>query len=263
MSKHDTPYISLSNVSLRFTKFKSKRAKRRESFVGSLVRRVRGLQSSSEEFWAVRNVDLRVECGERLGIIGRNGAGKSTMLRVMAGVYAPNTGCVEVCGRIAPLIDINAGFNHEISAFENIVLYGALLGHCRRDIEARIDNILKFADVEEFGAMPTKYYSTGMLKRLAFSAATEISPDVLLMDEVFSGGDAYFQEKAKVRMLDLIDTAKVMVMVSHKLKLIRELCTRVIWIDKGQIVYDGQPKEVIKAYSKMVECPEVKSRKAA
>jgi len=244
----DAPFISLRNVSLRFITYRDKRTHLKEAMVGKLLRRLGGLRPSNEHFWAMRDFDLHVESGDRLGVIGPNGAGKSTMLRVIAGVYAPTTGCIEVNGGVAPLIDIGAGFNHEVSAYENIILYGALLGFSRHEMEARADGILTFAGVEEFAAMPTKYYSVGMLRRLAFSAATDITPDVLLIDEVFAGGDVQFHEKAKQRMLELIDNAKVMVMVSHQLPLIKDLCTRVIWVDKGRIRLSGNPEEVIEAY---------------
>jgi ABC-type polysaccharide/polyol phosphate transport system ATPase subunit len=239
--------VSLHNISLRFIKYGDKKAKFKEAMLSRLFS-VSGTIRPDEEFWALKNISLEVQTGQRLGIIGANGAGKSTLLRLIAGIYPPTTGCLEVAGNIGPLIDIEAGFNHEISAKENIILYGSLLGHRRDAMEQKKDRILSFAGVEEFANTPTKYYSTGMLKRLALSLATDIMPDILLIDEVFAGGDVTFKKKAKRRMLELIDCAKIMIMVSHNLDLINDLCGQCIWLHQGSINAVGKPCDIIDQY---------------
>lgn len=243
----DKCQIMLRNVALRFIKYNNKKAKFKEVMLGKIGLNLSHLRPS-EEFWALDGINLKVLSGDRLGIIGPNGAGKSTLLRLIAGIYLPTKGCIEVSGKVAPLIDIGAGFNNEISAMDNIILYGSLLGYCRREMEEKIERILDFAGVQEFAGMPTKYYSTGMLRRLAFSLATDIIPDILLVDEVFSSGDANFQKKAKKRMLSLINSAKSMVMVSHNMNLIKDLCNKVILLNRGQMVAEGAPDETIDYY---------------
>ena len=239
--------VSLQNISLRFIKYRNKKAKFKEAILSRLFSGS-GVMRPDEEFWVLKNISLDVKTGQRLGIIGANGAGKSTLLRLIAGIYPPTTGCIEVSGNIGPLIDIQAGFNHEVSASENIILYGSLLGHSLNEMVRKKDKILSFAGVEKFANMPTKYYSTGMLKRLALSLATDIMPDILLIDEIFAGGDVTFKKKAKKRMLELIDGAKIMIMVSHNLDLIKDLCNQCIWLHKGSINAIGKTCDVIEQY---------------
>jgi ABC-type polysaccharide/polyol phosphate transport system ATPase subunit len=246
--------IRLRDVGLRFIMYGDRRARLKEALLGGLWKRLARMRPT-EEFWALKSISLDIAHGERVGIIGQNGAGKSTLLRTVAGIYRPATGRIEVVGDIAPLIDLGAGFNHEISARENIILYGSLLGHTRREMEAKSERILEFAGVEKFANMPTKYYSRGMLLRLTFSVATDILPEILLVDEVFAGGDAEFSRKASERMTNLIDTAHILVMVSHNLNLIETLCQRVIWLHQGAIRMDGAPDEVIDAYRAFADAP--------
>jgi ABC-type polysaccharide/polyol phosphate transport system ATPase subunit len=237
--------IELSDVSLRLRVFGDTVPSLKQSVVNRMFRRpFRG----DREFWLYRNLNLAVEHGERLGIIGLNGAGKSTLLKIICGIYHPTRGRVSVRGRIAPLIELGAGFNPELSGLENIMLNGVLLGWPPDVMRAKIDGILEFAELEDSAGMPLKYYSTGMLMRLAFAVASDVDPEVLLIDELFSGGDARFVERARSRMERLFDSSHVVVVVSHRLQLIRELCTRVIWIDKGQVIEDGTPDEVIDGY---------------
>ena len=239
--------IHLKDVALRFIMYGDKRALFKEAVLARFFRKFRRMRPT-KEFWALQDITLDIAHGERVGIIGPNGAGKSTLLRLITGIYTPARGRLEVLGDIAPLIDLGAGFNPEISAHENIVLYGALLGRSRSDMESKIDRILSFAGVEKFADMPTKYYSTGMQLRLSFAVATDILPEILIIDEVFAGGDAEFQKKAKQRMIDLIDNAKILVMVSHNLGLLQELCERIIWLHEGRIVADGLPEDVCSRY---------------
>lgn len=200
------------------------------------------------DFWAVRDFSLTIEPGERVGIVGHNGAGKSTLLKALCRIYEPTEGRITVDGRIAPLLEIGAGFHAEFTGRENIYLNGAILGYSKKQLTALEPEVIAFAELEEFIDTPVKYYSTGMYMRLAFSLATAMHPDILVLDELFAGGDAAFIEKAKKRMHAFIDRASIMVMVSHDESLIRSLCTRVIWLDHGRIVADGPTHEIVDRY---------------
>jgi ABC-type polysaccharide/polyol phosphate transport system ATPase subunit len=237
--------IELNDVSLRLRVFGDTVPSLKQSVVNKVFRRpFRG----DREFWLFRDLDLSVEHGERLGVIGLNGAGKSTLLKIICGIYHPTRGRVSVRGRIAPLIELGAGFNPELSGLENIMLNGVLLGWPPDVMREKVGGILEFAELEDSAGMPLKYYSTGMLMRLAFAVASDVDPEVLLIDELFSGGDARFVDRARERMERLFDSSHVVVVVSHRLELIREMCTRVIWIDKGRIIEDGAADEVIDRY---------------
>ena len=247
VSENGRASIALRDVSLRFIMYGDKKALLKEAVIAKLLSRLNRMRPT-KEFWALNDITLDIRHGDRVGIIGANGAGKSTLLKLITGIYIPAKGRLKIVGDIAPLIDLGAGFNPEISAHENIILYGALLGHGRQEMESKVKRIIEFAGVEEFAEMPTKYYSTGMQLRLSFSVATDILPEILLIDEVFAGGDTEFKRKAKQRMESLIDNAKILVMVSHNLELLKDLCTRIIWLDKGRIVADGDSQEIIDAY---------------
>ena len=186
--------------------------------------------------------------GDRIGIVGRNGAGKSTLLKVISNIYAPTEGCVNVVGHVVPLLEFGAGFHGEFTGRENIYFNGVILGIPRsvlRDIE---QEIIEFSELEEFIDTPIKYYSTGMYMRLAFSVATAIHPEILILDELFAGGDASFIIKAKERMMKCVDNASIVIIVSHQQELIRELCQRVIYLDKGEIISDGPTDDVLAEY---------------
>jgi ABC-type polysaccharide/polyol phosphate transport system ATPase subunit len=238
--------IELRNVSLRLRVFGDSVPSIKESAMNRLLRRrVR----ENREFWLYRDLDLRIDHGERVGIIGLNGAGKSTLLKIICGIYNPTLGKVSVRGRIAPLIELGAGFNPELSGLENIMLNGVLLGWPPDEMRAKVDGILEFAELKDSAGMPLKYYSTGMLMRLAFAVASDVDPEVLVIDELFAGGDARFVERARTRMEHLFDSSHIVVMVSHRLELVQAMCTRVVWIDKGQILEDGPTDEVIDHYT--------------
>lgn len=204
--------------------------------------------SAYSDFAALKNISLEINPGERVGIIGRNGAGKSTLLKALCGIYHPSSGYVEVSGRIAPLLEIGAGFHPEYTGRENIYLNGSILGLKKKQIRTIENKVIQFAEVEEFIDTPVKYYSTGMYMRLAFSLATATDPDILVLDEVFAGGDISFIEKAKNRMHEMIDKAEIMIMVSHDHRLLRSLCNRVVWIDHGRVVADGAPECIVDRY---------------
>jgi ABC-type polysaccharide/polyol phosphate transport system ATPase subunit len=240
------PLVELSDVSLRFVSYHDKGYSFKRAALDLLLRRENPVPPS--EFWALKDVSLEINKGERVGIIGSNGAGKSTLLRVLARIYPPTSGSLAVRGTVAPLIEMGAGFNPELSGNENILLNGAMLGYSRREMEKRVDGIFEFTGLREFAELPLKYYSSGMYMRLAFAIATEIDPDILLIDESLGAGDAAFVEKAKARIMGLLDRSNVVVIVSHDLDALREMCVRGIWMNKGQVVADGPVSAVIDRY---------------
>lgn len=237
--------ISVENVSLNFRLYHKKGGSLKE-FFAELMRR-EGRKSYSE-FKALDNITLNIRHGERIGIVGHNGAGKSTLLKTICGIYCASQGRVSVTGRIAPLLEIGAGFNAELSGRENIYLNGAILGYEPSRLKEIEPEIIEFTGLEEFIDTPVKYYSTGMYMRLAFAIATAVKPDILILDELFAGGDAEFIDKALDRMHDFIAASSIMVFVSHQPELIRRLCNRVIWLDHGKIIGDGEPDFVIDRY---------------
>jgi ABC-type polysaccharide/polyol phosphate transport system ATPase subunit len=200
------------------------------------------------DFFAVKNVSFEIKQGDRVGIIGHNGAGKSTLLKALCRIYEPSTGGILVDGRVAPLLEIGAGFHPEFTGRENIYLNGSILGYTKQQLRVLEPEIIKFAELEEFIDTSVKYYSTGMYLRLAFSVATAVQPEILILDEMFAGGDANFIKKATDRMKQVVDQAKIMVLVSHDTSLLRMFCNRVIWIDHGQIKADGDSDVVIDSY---------------
>ncbi|MDA7949849.1 MAG: ABC transporter ATP-binding protein [Pirellulaceae bacterium] len=196
----------------------------------------------------LRNINLSITRGERVGILGNNGAGKSTMLKVLAGIYPPTVGKRTIEGTISSLFDLSLGFEYDATGWENIRYRGFLQGETPKSIEAKIDDIAEFTELGEFLDMPLRYYSAGMVVRLGFAIATSAMPEIFIVDEVLSAGDAAFQEKAKKRMNKMMDTASLVVLVSHDMSLLGEFCTRVLWMDKGRIKEDGPAKKVIAQY---------------
>jgi ABC-type polysaccharide/polyol phosphate transport system ATPase subunit len=242
----DPPLIELRNASLRFISYTDKQYSLKRAAIDLLLRREG--PPPSTEFWALRDIDLTVDKGERVGVIGTNGAGKSTLLRLLARIYPPTSGTAAVRGTVAPLIEMGAGFNPELSGRDNILLNGAMLGFGRGEMEAKVEGIHEFTGLREFADLPLKYYSSGMYMRLAFAVATEVDPDVLLIDESLGAGDAAFVEKAKARVRSLLDRSQAVVIVSHDMDAIRDLCTRVVWMKKGRVVGDGRVDETIRRY---------------
>jgi ABC-type polysaccharide/polyol phosphate transport system ATPase subunit len=235
--------ISVENLSIKFLLYHDRSPSLKE-YVSSIFRKRK--PSSFSDFYAVKEVSFTVEAGERLGIVGHNGAGKSTLLKALCRIYDPSGGTIHVEGRVAPLLEIGAGFHPEFSGRENIYLNGAILGYSKAQLAAIEHEVIAFAGLEEFIDTPVKYYSTGMYMRLAFSLATSVDPDILVLDEVFAGGDANFVQKATARMHRMIESASILIVVSHDMHLVKSLCTRVICMDHGRVKEDG-PADVVLA----------------
>jgi lipopolysaccharide transport system ATP-binding protein len=222
----------------------------RDSLAG-LVGKV-GRRHRREEIWALRDVDLRVEQGEVVGLIGRNGAGKSTLLRVLTRITTPTRGRAEIRGRVGSLLEVGTGFHPELTGRENIYLNGAVLGMKRREIERKFDDIVDFSGIATFLDTPVKRYSSGMYVRLAFSVAAHLEPEILLVDEVLAVGDAEFQRRCLGRMEDLGDSGRTVILVSHNMQTISQLCDRAVLLDAGTVVADGPSGKVVSDYLQSV-----------
>jgi len=225
--------------SLRFTR----KTKVRTTFTNLL--RSHGGESS---FWALRDVTFRVVQGESLAVIGPNGAGKSTLLQVLAGIIMPSSGVVEVAGYVSSLLTLGAGFDVELTGADNIRLAGAFLGLPEAEVEERMPRIVEYADLGPFIDAPIKAYSSGMRARLGFAIATSVNPDILLLDEVLATGDADFRAKSKARVLELVKEARAIVLVTHDMAWVTEYCNRALLIEKGRIVAEGDPNEVVEIH---------------
>jgi len=237
--------ISIQNISIKFRIYHDRSPSLKDYFA-NLFKRSR--KTPYSDFWAINDVSLDIKAGDRIGVVGHNGAGKSTLLKALCRVYESSEGSIKVKGRIAPLLEIGAGFHPEFTGRENIYLNGSILGYSKQQLKTIEPEVIAFAELEEFIDTPVKYYSTGMYMRLAFSLATAVHPDILVLDEIFAGGDAAFLTKAKARMNAMIDKANIVIMVSHDHQLIRSLCNRVIWMDHGKIIADGAPDEIVESY---------------
>ena len=198
-------------------------------------------------------IDLAIPRGQKIGIIGPNGAGKSTLLKVMCRVLEPTAGMVAVDGRVAPLLELGAGFHGDLSLVDNIVLYGVLLGVERREIESRVAEILRFAELTDYERLPARTLSSGMAARLGFSVATDVDADILLIDEALAVGDEAFRAKSRARVEALWHAERTVVLVTHDLSLVRSTCERAIWLDRGRILADGEPHDVVARYVRAVD----------
>ena len=237
--------ILLEDVDLVFRKYGDSAPSLKQSFLNRVLRRP---CAQASEFPVYRGLGLSIRAGERVGVVGPNGAGKSTLLRLMAGIYHPTRGRVAVAGRSVALVGAGSVGSPELSGAENVILMGLALGRSLARMRGRLPAILDFAGLGDSAGTPVKYYSSGMLVRLAFSVATDDQPDVLLADEIFSGGDKEFAVKASARMNELMDSAQVLVFVSHSLRLVARLTRRCLWIERGQVVMDGPTRAVVHAY---------------
>ena len=225
---------------------------RKPTLKQALIRFGRG-QRAVKEIEAIKNVSFQVRTGTAMGIIGSNGSGKSTLMRAMAGILPPTSGSIEVWGRASTLLALGVGFNQDLSGRENIILGGLASGLSRRDVEERADEVAEWTELGDFIDMPMQTYSSGMSARVGFSVAVHMKPDILMIDEALSTGDAHFREKATAKMAELRESARAMFVVSHGLDSIKEMCNEAMWLDRGKLMMRGEPADVVDAYLKFVK----------
>lgn len=235
--------IKVDNVSMMFNKSTEKVDSIKEFAVKFLKHKL-----MFEEFWALQDISLDIKKGESVGIIGLNGSGKSTLLKLIAKVLKPTKGTVDVFGSVAPLIELGAGFDMDLTARENIFLNGAVLGQNRTDMKEKFESIMDFSELWEFVDTPLKNYSSGMIARLGFSIATSTIPDILIVDEVLGVGDFKFQQKCQEKMQQIIESGATILFVSHSIAQVENLCNRVVWLEKGKMRMKGSTKEICPLY---------------
>lgn len=237
--------IKLEHVSMKFNLGIEKNFSIKEAFIAFFDRK---RKPKKTDFWALKDVSFSVKKGEVVGLIGSNGAGKSTLLKVVSGVMKPTEGKVTVNGVISPMIELGAGFDPELTARENIYLNGSILGYSKEFLDDKFDDIVEFSELRDFLDVPIRNFSSGMVAKLAFSIATIVNPEILIVDEILSVGDIKFQEKSKNKMLEMIKGGTTVLYVSHSLESIRELCNRVVWLEHGQVVKIGNVDELCDEY---------------
>ena len=237
-------------VSKRYYHYDHRTTSLRERFIRTVLRRPIHVRRAQ---FTLENLDLVVSQGESVALVGDNGSGKSTALRLIAGIYLPTSGVVETCGRIAAVIELGVGFNPELTGAENIVLYSAVMGLSREEITRRFDDIVAFADIGDFIQEPVKYYSSGMQARLAFAVAVCVDPDILLVDEVLAVGDQEFRQRCLERLARFRRAGGTLIVVSHDMETVGDLCTRAVWLDHGRLRRDGPSGEVIQEYQSQVQ----------
>lgn len=235
--------IEVKNVSMKFNLGIEKGFSLKQGFVDMFKKK----EKINNDFWALKNVNFDVEKGEVVGFVGSNGAGKSTLLKVIAGVMKPTKGKVSVYGNICPMIELGAGFDSQLTARENIYLNGAVMGYSKEFINSKFDEIVSFSELSEFLDVPIQNFSSGMIARLAFSIATVVDPEILIVDEILSVGDMAFQKKSEEKMLNMINGGTTVLFVSHSIDQIRNMCNKVVWIEKGELQAIGG-KEVCDKY---------------
>ena len=238
--------IEVNNVSMRFNMAKEKHESLKEYFLAAVQGRLQ-----FEEFYALRDVSLTVERGDFYGLVGLNGSGKSTLLKVISGVFKPSAGSVTVRGTIAPLIELGAWFDFDLTARENIFLNGTVLGMTPKYIREKFDEIVEFSELRDFLDIPLKNYSSGMVSRLAFAVATTTKPDVLIADEILAVGDFLFQQKCEARMQELMGGGTTVILVSHSIEQIERMCNKVTWLEKGRVRMQGSCGAVCAAYKEL------------
>lgn len=235
--------IEVRDVSMCFNLSREKIDSMKEYIIKALKREL-----FYEEFWALNHINFEIKKGDSVGLVGMNGSGKSTMLKIIAGVLKPTKGSVETTGTIAPMIELGAGFDHDLTARENVFLNGALIGYSKEMLEENFDRIIAFAGLERFVDVPIKNFSSGMLARLGFSIATIADADILIIDEILSVGDYQFQNKCKKRIREMMDNNTTILFVSHSIEQVKEICNKAIWIDRGHVRMIGEAEEVCDAY---------------
>lgn len=237
--------INLEKVSMKFNLGIEKNFSMKQAFIDLFTKKK---DKKNEEFWALTDVNFHVKKGEVVGLIGSNGAGKSTLLKIVSGVMKPTSGKVTVNGVISPMIELGAGFDPELNARENIYLNGSILGYSKRFIDEKFEEIVEFSELKDFLEVPVKNFSSGMTAKLAFSIATVVNPEILIVDEILSVGDIKFQEKSKKKMMDMINGGTTVLYVSHSLESIRDLCTKVVWLEHGKVIKVGETKKICEEY---------------
>jgi len=233
--------VEITNVSKKYKLFRNKKHQALEALFPFLPKR-------HNDFYAIKDCSLTVNKGDILGVIGRNGSGKSTLMKLVAKVIQPTSGSVTVNGNLVPLLELGSGFHREFTGYENIYFYTAVLGYPKMKVMEKTQEIIDFADIGEFIYQPLKNYSSGMKARLAFSVSVNIDPDILILDEVLSVGDAAFKEKSFEKIKEFFNGGKTILFVSHSMSAIQELCNRAIVIEKGRLLMDGKPADVIERY---------------
>lgn len=239
--------VDVKGVSLCFKMANDRIISLKEFVVAKLKRNLQ-----YQEFWALKNVSFQVHRGETVGIVGRNGAGKSTILKVVSGIMKPTKGEVVVNGKIAPMLELGSGFDLDMTGRENIFLNGAILGYSENFLKEKYDDIVSFAELEDFIDVPIRNYSSGMVMRLAFSIATLVEPEILIVDEILSVGDAAFKKKSGKRMQEMMSGGTTVFMVSHDITQIREMCTKVVWLEHGNVKMIGDAREVCDKYEESI-----------
>ena len=241
--------LRVEHVGMRFNLSKERVDSLKDYILKSITR-----QMKFDEFWALKDINFTLEKGERIGILGTNGAGKSTLLKVIAGVFKPTEGSVVHKGKIVPLLELGAGFDRQYTGAENIYLYGAMLGYSKEFLEARYDEIVEFSELGSFIDVPVKNYSSGMRARLGFSVATIVEPDILILDEVLSVGDAKFRKKCENRIQSMFDKGVTVIFVSHSTSQVLRMCNKGILLEQGRLIAQGDVEDVVSVYeAKMSE----------
>ena len=240
--------LRVEHVGMRFNLSKERVDSLKDYILKSITR-----QMKFDEFWALKDINFTLEKGERIGILGTNGAGKSTLLKVIAGVFKPTEGSVVHKGKIVPLLELGAGFDRQYTGAENIYLYGAMLGYSKEFLEARYDEIVEFSELGSFIDVPVKNYSSGMRARLGFSVATIVEPDILILDEVLSVGDAKFRKKSEKKLVDMMDTGVTVLFVSHNLDQVKRICNKAMILEHGEMKAFGDIDEIAPVYEEMIE----------
>lgn len=235
--------VDIDNVSMCFNMTTEKITTLKEYLIKRFKRQI-----SYSEFWALKDVSFQINRGEIFGVLGLNGAGKSTLLKVIAGVLKPTLGKVDVFGRMAPLIELGAGFDAELTARENIFLNGAVLGYSKKEMKAKFDEIVSFSELENFIDVPIKNFSSGMYARLGFSIATATTPDVLIVDEILSVGDFKFQEKCEQKIKQMVEGGTTVILVSHSIEQIRSMCNKGVILEQGKLISSGDIAQICEFY---------------
>lgn len=239
----NNPIVEVNHVSMKFNLASEKFDSFKEYFIKNLKKQI-----SYNEFWALTDVSFSLNQGDSLGLIGLNGSGKSTMLKIIAGVLKPTKGSVAVRGNVAPLIELGAGFDFDLTASENIYLNGAILGYSREEMNKYYEDIVEFSELRDFMNIPVKNFSSGMVSRLAFSIATIGQPDILIVDEVLSVGDFHFQNKCEARIRKMKEAGTTILFVSHSIDQVQSLCSKVVWLEKGKLKMAGDAMEIGEIY---------------